>query len=150
MSFLHKKKSEFTTLLQDISVSLSKTTLLLSEYINEVLKENQGLPGYDITPLMASSAFLLTHAPAIDVARTMLSYETNGKITAQETKDILPDVPLNRLFGISESIFVNAQSPWRIKLGQAREYVSFNSLHSYHGEHTEIEKFKNLLSIEPK
>ncbi|MCK5374533.1 MAG: hypothetical protein KAJ40_04560, partial [Alphaproteobacteria bacterium] len=80
---------------------------------------------------------------AIDVARTMLSYETNGKITAQETKDILPDVPLNRLFGISESIFVNAQSPWRIKLGQAREYVSFNSLHSYHGEHTEIEKFKN-------
>ena len=142
LEFLHEKKSEFTAQLQDFSVLLSKTTLLLPEYINEVLKENQGLPNYDITPFMASSAYLLTNATAIDVARTMLSYETKGRITVQETQNILPDIPLNRLFGISESIFVNAQNPWRIKLGQAREYVSFSVLHSYQDHHEAIEKFE--------
>jgi len=141
LEHLRKKKEEFTKKLRDVSVSLSKTTRLLPEYIDEVLKDNQNIPDYDITPIMTSSARIITNAAKIDVSRTMLFNKSRGQINIQETQDVLPDTRLNQLFGISENIFVNANSSWRVKIGHAREQINLGSLYTHSGYRMQIQEF---------
>ncbi|MFP4097448.1 MAG: hypothetical protein ACLFP8_04755 [Alphaproteobacteria bacterium] len=145
LEILRIKDQDFAGKLKDLSVSLSKTTRLLPEYIEQVLKDNQDIPDYDVTPLMASSASIVMNAIEIDIARTALSYKTRGQVSPQDTKDIVPDVPFNQLFGISESVFVDAQSPWRIEISQARARLDFSSLAGHSGAKEDINAFKQTI-----
>ncbi len=139
LEYLNQKKREYTKELQKVSLLLSKSTRLLPEYIDEILKDNQKIPDYDITPILASSALNIINSSRIDTARTRLFYITRGQISVRETKDMLPNIRFNQLFGISENIFVNPQSSWRVKIGYARKQVNFSSLllHLSHRQHTQ-------------
>ena len=146
LEFLNKRKEEFTSRLRDVSVSLSKTTQLLPEYIDEVLKNNQGIPKYDITPLMASSAHIITNAADIDAVRSLLSYKSRGQAGLQDTRNILLDIPINQLFGISENIFVNTDSSWRVKIGNARQQVSYTPVRARLSNEDQVQMFVNSVN----
>ncbi len=128
LEYLSQKKHEFAKDLQKASVSLSKSTKLLPEYIDEILKDNQVIPDYDITPILASSAQIITNSARIDTARTRLFYITQGKIGLQKTKNLLPDIRFDQLFGISENVFANPHVSWRVKIGYARKQLNFSAL----------------------
>lgn len=134
LEYLSKKKQEFSENILNVSLSLSKSTKLLPEYIDEILKDDQKMPDYDITPILASSARILSNSARIDAARTLLHYKSQGEITLQETQDMLPDIRLNQLFGVSENIFVDTHSSWRVKIGHAQEQIDFSPvlLHLVH------------------
>lgn len=143
LGFLRGKKQEFAKKLQKLSLSLSKTTRLLPEYIDEVLKDNNGIPDYDITPIMASSALSITGAADIDVARNLLYQNTRGKISLRETQNIFPDIWISRFFGISDNIFVDQNSSWRIKIGHAQKQVMFSALKLEASTKQQIQEFKS-------
>jgi len=136
LEYLGKKRQEFSKEILAASLSLSKTTKLLPEYIDEILKDNQKMPDYDIMPIMASSAKILTNAAQIDTARSLLHYKSQGQIEMKDTKGMLPEIRLNQLFGVSENIFVNANGTWRVKIGHAQEQIDFSPLllHLVHRE----------------
>jgi hypothetical protein len=146
LEYLAKKKQEFAKELLNVSVSLSKSTKLLPEYIDEILKADQKIPDYDITPIMASSALILANAAKIDAARTMLYYKSQGQIALQETQDMLPDIRLNQLFGVSENIFVNTNSPWRVKIGNAQKQVDYSSLILHLVHRQLVEDFEDVVN----
>lgn len=128
LRLLRDAQDEFLSQLSSLAVSLSKTTKLMPEYINEVFKRNQGVTSYDITPIMASSALIMAHTIPVSVARTMLSSQTHGGISVQKTADIFPDMMFSQFFGVPQSLFANPEQLWRIKIGQAHRNINLGEV----------------------
>lgn len=145
LGLLRAKNKKFKKQLVKLTVKMSDATKLLPEYVEEVLKQHNPVPVYNITLILASSSLVLASSSDIDVARTMLSHETLGQIGEADTKNLIPDITLNKLFGIPDDVFVNINSRWRVAIGEAKNNVQFDMLDRNAGNSGAKRKFKKAV-----
>lgn len=128
LSVLERREDDFEGQKANHIKKITSLTSLLPEYVEQVLKERTGLPQPDITPFLASSATLLRDAEEVAAARSVLSVQTQGTIGPDRSAVVIPDMAMNRFFGISDKVFVNSNSRWRVSVGDAAKNLAFDAV----------------------
>ena len=125
---LFKQKEELEKKEQSLYTELSSQSNLLPEYVHQVLKEPRGLPAASITPVLVSSAQLMTDAVDVKKARMKFVQVVGDKSLIGKTEKTFSDMMLGSFFGIADHAYVEKESLWRVSIGQGVKNISFEAI----------------------
>ena len=117
---LFKQKTAFQRKEIELQRKLTKLTMLLPEYVSQILREPGQIPHSDITPVLASPASVVASSVNVLAVRALFAQQSgSGKASLSKTALIFPNMTLNSFYGVSDDVFLNNETPWNVTLGQA-------------------------------
>ncbi|GEM_PF-5180394 len=112
----------------ELSFEIAALTKLLPEYVAQLLREKDRIPYSDITPILASDAFVLANVSEIAKARRLFVKNSGGAISFSDTKRIFPDMSVGRFLGVSNDVYLNNNSKWSVSIGAAIKNLDLDAL----------------------
>ena len=146
LKVLNDRKAEFKIRLEKLTAKIASLTKLLPEYVSALLKDNNPIPNYDITPLLLEDTYsLFNNSAQIRAAQSLLVYKIGRSISKKDLMAVFPSNSLNKFFGISDQIFAKNDFPWRVSTGNAVRQLNFSKLESMGNDKQEIKIYRNAV-----
>lgn len=146
LEVLNDRKAEFNMRLEKLTAKIASLTKLLPEYVSALLKDNQSIPSYDITPLLLEDTYsLFNNSAQIKADQSLLVHKIGRSISKKDLMAVFPSNSLNKFFSISDQVFAKNDFPWRVSTGNAVRQLNFSTLESVGNDKQETKIYRNAV-----